>query len=175
MGSLAEIDTLTKSYADARGALAEHVTALQDEIEHAKRLKLPLIKHWVAKAAEAKAKLHAAIEAAPDLFVKPRSLVVHGIKVGFQKAKGAIWWADRARVVELIKKHFPARIDELVKVTESPKKKALQDLPVADLKRIGCMVEEAGDQVLIKPVDSDVDKLVAALLGEATEEAEEEE
>jgi hypothetical protein len=174
MGSLAEIENLTKCYADARGLLSERVTSLQVELESAKRRKLPGIRSAVAAAAEARARLQSAIEAAPGLFVKPRSVIVHGIKVGLQKAKGKLWWADTNRVVELIKKHFPGRVDELVKVTESPRKSALQDLSVADLKRIGCMVEEAGDQVLIKPVDSDVDKLVAALLGEAEAEEGEE-
>ena len=43
---------------------------------------------------------------------------------------------------------------------------------IADLKRIGCTIEETGDVVVIKPTDSDVDKIVSALLADATAETE---
>ena len=38
---------------------------------------------------------------------------------------------------------------------------------MAELKRIGVTVEETGDQIVIKPTDSEVDKLVNALLADA--------
>jgi hypothetical protein len=38
------------------------------------------------------------------------------------------------------------------------------------LKKLGCTVRDTGDEVVIKPVDGDVDKIVRALLKDATEE-----
>jgi hypothetical protein len=40
---------------------------------------------------------------------------------------------------------------------------------VSDLKRLGCEVAEAGDQIVIKPVDGEIDKLVNAYLKELAE------
>ena len=48
---------------------------------------------------------------------------------------------------------------------------ALGDLLADELKKLGISVTEGGDAIFIKPVDSAVDKLVDALLKEATEEA----
>jgi len=48
-------------------------------------------------------------------------------------------------------------------------KAALANISVADLKRIGCTITDDIDAVLIKPTDSEVDKLVMALLKEEVE------
>lgn len=174
MATLADIEQHTRRYADARDLLAERVQALQNDIEQAKRRKLPGIKKAVAAAAEARDKLQAAIEESPELFVKPRTLVIAGIRVGYTKGAGKLTFDDPARVVALIRRHYPDQAEALIKITETPIRKALGNLSVAELKRIGVTVEETGDQVVIKPADSDVDKLVNALLADAERiEAEE--
>lgn len=100
------------------------------------------------------------------MFDTPRTVVFYGIKVGLQKGKGAIEWDDDAQVVKLIEKHFPEQADVLIKTTKKPVKKALAQLTVAELKKLGIVVEETGDQVVIKSTDSEIDKLVNALLKE---------
>jgi hypothetical protein len=76
-------------------------------------------------------------------------------------------------VVTLIEKSFPkAQADLLIKTTKKPIKKALEDLDVGALKRIGCRVVETGDEIVIKPADSEVDKIVTALLADAIDEQE---
>jgi hypothetical protein len=59
--------------------------------------------------------------------------------------------------------------DLLIKITKKPIAKALADLDVSDLKRIGCRVEATGDIVVIASTDSEVDKLVKALLADEVE------
>ena len=59
---------------------------------------------------------------------------------------------------------MPKRLKDLVKITETPIKSALSKLSGDELKRLGVTVEDAGDEVTIKPLDSDIDKIVAALL-----------
>jgi len=174
--SLSDIERLTKSYADARDDLGRQVTRLNFSIEAIKRDNLPAIKKLVNRAAEREASLRAAIEGAPGLFVQPRTVIFHGIKCGYRKGSGGIAWDDDDKVVELIEKLFKdqEQRDLLIKTTKRPIKKALQQLDVADLKKIGCTVEETGDQVFVKAVDSAVDKLVNALLKDAVEEANEE-
>lgn len=168
--SLGSIEALTNKYAKARQALADAVTELNQKIEALKRQHLSHLKSLVADAADAHATLSHAVQSSPSLFEKPKTQTFAGIKVGFRKGTGGIDWDDDAKVVALIEKHFPkAQAELLIKTTKKPIAKALADLDVADLKRIGCRVESTGEVVFIKPTDSAVDKIVNALLKEATE------
>lgn len=164
---LEEIEQHARAYADARAELAERVQALQDEIEAAKRRKLRGIKSAVAKAAEAHDELHAAVVDSPDLFARPRTKVLSGIRIGYTKQKGKLIIGDPGKTIQLIRRHFPEREEALIKISETAAKKALETMSAAELKRINVLVEDAGDKVVIKPTDSEVDKLVAALLAEA--------
>lgn len=169
MEGLSKIETLTKEYATQRTELATLLGHLNEELARLKNKRLHGIKRQLAKAKEASHKLQNAIDAEPGLFVKPRTYTFHGVKVGFQKGKGGITWADDAQVVKLIRQYFPDQADALIKVTEKPVKGGLNTLEARDLKRLGCEVKDAGDEVVIKPVDGEVDKLVDALLKEEPE------
>jgi len=170
---LKNIEELTKAYARERDVLAERVSLLNAELESAKRRAMGGIKSALARAAERQAELRAAIEAAPaETFEKPRTHIFYGIKVGYRKGSGKVTFGDAEQTLKLIRKHFPEQADLLIKTKESPNKEAIADLPAPDVAKIGCAIEGTGDVVEIKPVDSDVDKLVAALLKEATDEAE---
>ena len=162
-----KIQRLTREYAYARDKLADRVAALQAEIEATKRQYMRGIKNAVRAASEARDKLHSAIEQNPHLFKRPRTLVVNGIRIGIQKGKGQVVYDDPAKLIELIRKHYPERADALIVTRETPVKKALATLSVAELKKIGARVEESGDQVVIRATDTEVDKLVAALLRDA--------
>lgn len=171
---MSAIDNISKRasvYSDARQLLAEKVTAFNDGLAALRKDHIPGIKKAVARAAEAEAALRALIEANPDCFTKPKTQVFSGVKVGYQKGKGTISFEDADSVVARIKKHLPDQADVLIKQKETPVKDALAQLSAADLKKIGVTVSEAGDQVVIKPVDSEVDKMVDALLKDVGEEA----
>ena len=176
MATLIEIEKLTKEFADARGRLAGTVQDLEDKIETLKRQYLPGIKVQVAIAAENKLALKNAIEESKDLFQKPRTIIMHGIKVGLQKGNGKIEWDKDTtpRIVALIEKHFPDLAEVLIKTVKKPQKKALSGLSVADLKKLGLTGEDTGDAVVVEPTDSNIEKLVDKLLKEKDEEGEEE-
>ncbi len=168
--SLGSIEALTTKYAKARKALGDAVAELEQKIEALKRQHMSHLKSLVADASDCHATLAHAIQASPSLFEKPKTQTFAGIKVGFRKGTGGIDWDDDAKVVALIEKHFPKpQAELLIKTTKKPIAKALADLDVSDLKRIGCRVESTGEVVFIKPTDSAVDKIVNALLKEATE------
>lgn len=170
--TLLEIEKATKDFASARYELSLLVTTLNDDVAKLKKEFLPSIKKAVAKTAERQCELKNLIDHAHDLFEKPRTVIFHGIKVGLQKGRGEIDWDDDQKVVELIRKHFREdQADALIITKEKPSASALRDLTVAELKKIGCTVEETDDEVVIKPADSDVDKVVNALLKDAMEEA----
>jgi len=173
MATMERIEKLTRNYADARERLAETVQSLEDKIEAIKRQYLPGIKIQVGIASQEKAALKAAIEASKELFVKPRPVIISGIKVGLEKGKGKIDWDDNDTVVRLIEKHFSDQAEVLIQTKKKPVKKALANLSAAELKKLGIQVEDTGDQVVIKPTDSQIEKLVDKLLKEKDEETEE--
>lgn len=170
---MSHIDTITvaaKRLRAQRDLLTERATTMHAEIEQVKKIYLRGIKNSVAAVAESQAELLAAIAEAPQLFDKPRSMVLYGIKLGFQKGTGKTDWESDEQVVKLVRKNFPDLFDILVKTTEKPVKSALANLTVAELKRIGVTVESTGDVVFAKDTTAEVDKLVKALLKGAEEE-----
>lgn len=163
MTDLKNIETLTREYADTYQQLAADVETLESAIRALKKKALPSIKRAAERAAVAKEKLKAAIEANPQLFEKPRTRLFHGVKVGLQKGKGETQIPNEEKTIELIRKHLKDQAEVLIKTEPSLIKKALANLAAADLKRIGVNVIEAGDQVVVKVADSDIEKLVDAL------------
>ena len=170
--TLVTIEQSAKQFAFDYAELASEVQTLETQIQALKQAALAKIKRRVAKAAESKSALSNLIDGARHLFIKPRTIVCHGIKLGLRKGSGGIDWEDDARVVSLIEKHFSkSQAELLIKTTKKPIASALEDLDGAELKKIGVTVVATTDQVVIAPVDDDVDKLVTALLKDATEEA----
>ena len=164
MTTLAEIERLAKELSDSRANLKELISQLEEEIAAAKKKHLPAIRRFVEKAAGWHQRLSDAIGESPDLFVKPKTVIFHGIKCGYMKGKGEIVWEDTDQVIKLIKKNLPDQVETLLKITETPIKTALAQLSVADLKKIGVTVIETSDEIFIKPTDSEIDKLINALL-----------
>lgn len=168
-----KIQNAAREYRRAKDTLTERANELHEQIETAKRSRILGLRNAVAKTKEAAATLQAAIEAYPQGFLKPRTVVLEGVKLGFQKAKGKISWEDDDQVIKLIRKHLPEAADVLIKSTDKPVRDALSNLTAAELKKIGVSVTEAGDEVVIKDTTAAVDKLVAALLKGAEEEVRE--
>jgi len=170
--TLLEIDILTAALASARASLSELVSDLNAEVEAAKRRRLARIKSLVGLAAERQNTLTAALEESRHLFQRPRTLVSHGIKIGWQKAKGGLEIEDTERTVALILKHYALEEAEtLLHITRRPDKDALSKLSGIELKKLAIQITEDSDQVVIKPTDSEVDKIVTALLKDATADA----
>lgn len=169
MATMKEIEALTKRFADERNTLAASMAELEEAKRALEKKYLPRLKTIVGIAKAARQKLADAIEANPQLFVKPRTAIFHGVRVGLQKAKGEIEFDDVDQVVKLIRRHFPEQFDALVKTTHKPVKKALANLSAAELKKLGIEVTETGDAVFIKDAAGEVDKLVEALLREEEE------
>lgn len=170
MTSLADIETRAKKYAEARERVTAIVTALNEAMELLKRSELPKLRRAIGTAAEHHDALKALIDAAPELFKKPKTVTFHGVRMGYMKGKGGIVWDDGDAVVAAIQKYLPDQAEALIRWTGKPLKEAINQLDVATLKKIGCRVVDTGEQVFIKPVDSAVDKLVDALLKDAIEE-----
>jgi hypothetical protein len=166
-----DIEQRAKVFAGARDELASRLQDLRDEQETAKRRRLQGIKNSLARFTAAHGDLKEAIETSQGEFRSPKTRVLHGIKVGYMKQRGKLELGDIDTVVKLIRKHFPDQFDALVKVTEKPVAAALGNLPASDLKRLGVRIADDVDAVVLKPVDGELDKLIAALINDDDVEA----
>lgn len=172
MADMKEIEAQTKKYAERRAELATLVQALEDEKRDLVKRRIEGIKRKISQTIVEREALHVLLGESPALFVKPRTVEFHGVRVGFKKGAGKIEIEDESRTVELIRKHrTEEEFDVLVKTVYKPVKDALANLPAGELKKLGVTVEDTGDVVLIKDAAGAVDKLVKALLKEEPDEA----
>lgn len=170
MISLKDLDIKAEDVRAARDALASAVSAMQSEVDAIKHRHLPSIRRLVINAHAANAELSSAIEAAPELFEKPRTRVMHGIKLGYAKSKGKLEWDKPALVIKRIHKNMPDQAEVLIRVSESPSRPALAELDASSLKKLGVRISGGEDQIVLKPVDSELDKLVDSLLEDTEKE-----
>lgn len=170
--TMAEIETAAYDLSKTRDQLSDIVSELQQKIEQLQRSKASQIKRLVEEMAQRHNHLHNMIDGSRAAFKQPRTQVFHGIKVGLKKGRGGIDFDDEQKVVSLIKKHFPKQQDVLIRTIEEPNIKAIEELAIDELKRIGCTVTGTEDVILIKPVDGLVEKFVNALLKSLSIEAE---
>lgn len=170
MATLGEIDNLTKDYSESYRKLSDKVQELELELEAVKRKHMRYIKDFANEALEKRSKLTAAVDESKPLFEKPKTIVLHGMKVGLQKGKEKIVVPDEEKTIMLIRKNLPDQSDILIKTEEKIIKPALENLSAGDLKKVGLNLIESTDYVVIKPTGSDVDKIVNALLKEDTKE-----
>lgn len=164
--TMENIETLTKVFAGARSELAERLTILRDEIETAKRRRIQGLKNSLERVQASHDQLKAAIEESPALFEKPKTRLMHGIRVGFFKQRGKIDVGDVDTCVAALRKLLGDDADAYIKTTEKPVLAALANLPAKDLAKCGITLSDDVDAVMIKPIDSDIDKLIAALISE---------
>jgi hypothetical protein len=166
--NMTELQKLAAKLGEVRNELSTIIARLQIKQSELMQDALPGIRRCVNSAADKTALLINGVDENRALFDKPKSQVFEGIRFGLRKGSGGISWEDDDQVVALIQKHFAKDEAELlIKTTRKPIKSALNDLDVADLKKIGCTVEGTSEVVFVKPVDTAVDKIVNALLKSA--------
>lgn len=171
-----QLDIITKKVellAHARAQLGTALGALDADTERLRSKAMPLLQRLMDDAAAAMQDVQQSIDTNRACFKARKTVTAHGIKFGLQKGKGKIKIVNAKRTLELIKKHLPQKADVLIDTKETPAKAAISQLAVDDLKRIGCEVTAAGDQVVVKPADDNVDTLIRALVSAKLEEAAE--
>ncbi|MCI0450506.1 MAG: hypothetical protein L0Y79_12125 [Chlorobi bacterium] len=167
MSNLNEIETLTKEFSEASDSLTLLKKELGSEIETAKSKYFKKIKDLAEVVVLKKSELEQAIISGRHLFIKPKTLVISGVKVGFQKTKDKIVWDDEEHVAYLIEKVMGKGTAEmLVKTEKKPIKESLMKLGEDELSKIACRIEKGEDKVVIKTVDSEIDKFVNSLMKE---------
>lgn len=170
--TLGEIEALAKRHAEARDVLIERMQSLEAAIIGVRREHVRGLKGALGRTAQTEAELREAIADARELFSKPKSRILHGLKVGWRKQPGRLSWANAAQVLKLIRKHHPDEAELLIRTKEEPSRDALKQLDVKSLKRLGVQVTETHDAVDVRSVDSALDKWVETLLDGLRDELE---
>lgn len=165
---MGEIETLARKYADAHSALVGEVSEFNDEVETVKRAHTKRLRELAWRTAKEHERLAMAIEAAAGLFVKPKSRIMAGIRVGFRKKKGTVVFRDEAKTIERAKALLPPdQLALLIRTRESVDKSVAGDLTGADLKRLGIEIEADHDEVVIQPPNAAIGKQATALIKDA--------
>ncbi|MFC2588538.1 MAG: hypothetical protein ACFNZS_00940 [Ottowia sp.] len=165
---------LAADYAACRDRLAALVQAVREQVSTIERGATPEILKAARKIAALHNDLQAAITAHPECFVRPRTMVVDGLKFGLQKQKGRISWEDDRALCERIMKLTesgaiePQQAETLIEYRPRPVAAALEQLDAKTLKRLGVTVTLDSDAPLIKTVDSDIEKIVTQMVKQAT-------
>ncbi|MFP4596501.1 host-nuclease inhibitor Gam family protein [Ralstonia sp.] len=167
---MATIEKEAQRYAEARADLADLVSEMRTEQEAVKKRYITAIRKAVAKAQQRRDELYIDVEVSPELFKRPKSRVLHGIRVGWRKAKGKLSFPDSQKLVDRIKKMLPERAGDLVKVEEKPIRAELNKLDAGTLKKLGVEVQADQEQPIVEPTDNEIDRIVDALI--STEDGE---
>ncbi len=168
-----EIEALASEYARRRDALRERVRDAQAEVDAVKRRHFVVLRRRTDAAKNARDDLVAAVESSPELFRKPRTRLLHGIKVGWRKRPGRIEIEDEAATIAAIRRKLGEEdADNLIQVRERLDRRGLRSLSARDLMRIGAVAVADADEPIAIPADSEIDKLVDALLEGAEVEEE---
>lgn len=178
MATLPDIQKKAQTLSELRDKLSALFLTLESNLTTVKNGSITDIRRVARQVAAAHNDLADLIKASPELFQKPRSYVVEGIKFGLQASNGSLEWDDDAKVCERIERlaeagEIPAdQVELLVATTRKPVANALRQLEPKVLRRLGVTQEGSGDQPLIKSVDSSIEKAVTSVINAAIKEAQ---
>jgi hypothetical protein len=159
------IESKTKKYSEAYFDLSDKITEMERQIAEVRKEFMPEITSGIKKLKVAGEALYEAINENKDLFNKPKTQIFHNIRVGLIKGKGKKEF-DNDVTIKLIRKHFPEQQDALIKIEEKVIAKALEQLSAAELKKIAVEIVDSQDEIIIKPVDSEIQKIISKILSE---------
>ncbi len=178
-----------KQFADIRAAAARLAEIAREVTVRAKLLEQEL---YVAVApiherhragldalAELKARaeedLMLLVVAAPDLFQKPRSITVDGVRAGYRKEEDFLDWDDPQVIIARIESLLAEQVDLLVRTEKSLVLDAVVQLDAGVLQRIGVRRVPGIDRPFVTIGDSDLDRLVKTILADAAKRVGDEE
>lgn len=163
---LRTIETATHHYATKRDELRAIAGQAKAEMDMIRERYRTQIRAAAADAAVAYDGLSRLIDEHRSVFDKPRTRLFSSIKVGLRKTPGKIEFADAKRVLELIKKKLPEKVDALIRTKEEVVRDQLKLLEPKQLAAIGATLIDTGDEIVIDHADDEIDKLIAALAEE---------
>lgn len=179
--TLTEIRLAAQRLADAHRESLARATALESALNKAitpiyacHRLGLDAV---AEEEAAAKAALLDLVISAPQLFQRPRSLTVDGVKAGYRKEEDGLTWEDEAHVIARIRAlpELSEIAQVLIRTEESLNVSALSELTAAQRRAVGISLVQGVDKPFVSFTDSDVEKMVKAILADAAKRQGEDE
>lgn len=162
-----KIENLTKEYASAFDVLTKLKAQLSADAENMRLKYRDQFKSASENLANLNDELLEAISDSPEIFVKPQTQTLNGIKVGFRKAQDElVYKVSEEAVIKLVESELKDKADVLVEVKKSLIVSAVKNLEPDELKRIKCIVEKNDLIPLIKTADSAVDSFIKKLIAE---------
>lgn len=167
--TLAQVETACERFEKESSSLDTLITDLETDLEAIKQKHIKSIKRQAGAVASRQADLQSLLERGAGLFTKPRTITVHGVKVGYTTSPGSLQFDDEETVINLIKRYHKQETETYIRTEESVNKDALKLLPAVDLAKLGCRIEGAGDTVVLKRVSGDVEKLINKMITKLVE------
>ena len=163
--SLTAITTLIKRLV-ARFATARDLAAgTNRQIQIALDSGVPQVRRAARHLASIRSELITALESSRDLFEKPRTRTIEGVKIGFRRGKAAYRWDSDDTLIARIKKHLPPEVAHvLIRKVEKPVATAIAGLTPTELKAIGVTCTEPSDDPFVT-VDRESLQAIETLVG----------
>lgn len=169
--TLDQIRLAADRLAVAHTATTARAGLLQDEIKAAIAPIYARHRGSLDAAADEEAAAHRALmallEGAPQLFVKPRSLAINGVRAGYRKAEDQLDWGDDDALIKRIRALLPKQADILIRTQETLVIDALAQLDADAHRSLGIARISGADNPFITVGSADVEKLAQALISDA--------
>lgn len=169
--TLDDIRAAADRLAVAHTATTARAALCQDEIKSAIQPIYDRHRGGMDAAAEEEATAHRALlnllDAAPQLFDKPRSISVNGVRAGYRKSEDTLDWGDDAALIKRIRALLPAQADLLIRTEETLVIDVLAQLPAAAHQKLGINRITGADNPFVSIGAADVEKLAQALIADA--------
>lgn len=173
MAEITEIRAAAQRLATAHRESLSRATALESVLNKAITPIYAMHRAGLDAAAEeeaaARADLQLLVDASPQLFMKPRSIAQDGVKCGYRKSEDTLDWDDENIVIARIRA-IPELADlapVLIRTEEALNINALAELDGNARRKAGIRLIPGIDQPFISFSDSDVEKMVKAILADA--------
>lgn len=167
-----QIDEAAEAYSTARSDLYNIARELEEEIQSFRDEVMDRYRPAIVRAAgvvrRKEATLSRLIDDSQECFKRPKTRVAHGVKIGLRSAPGGLTWEGKEEdMIERLKEQFgksPAVKRGLITVTEKVGKSEVKKLPASDLANLKAEVSDAGNFVVIAPVETEAEELIAPYL-----------
>lgn len=165
-----------KMLAAQRGILADDLASANAELAALMEKWAEPLKTSAAAVDESERTLIGYIEMAPQMFARPQSVEIDGVRFGLRKGKGRLEYADEAKLIQRIEKQLTrGQRGPVLKITKKVLKGPLAKLSADILKRLGVNVKAAGTEAFVSYPKSKLQKRVDWWLKPPAEEADDEE
>ncbi len=169
---LSDIEQAARDFSAKSKTLRNYHEQLNSEIDAIKSKYLEDIKTASVEAGESYQMLLTLINDASDLFKDKKSMTVSGVKFGFQKKKGKLEIINEDVTISKLKELYGDNAVLYINTKSSVVKKALDNLPASDLKKLGVNIVQDTDVAFVKLTDDEVQKLIEAMIKESAKVAE---